>query len=147
MSGVKFSVTGVKEIDDLLKAWPLDLSDKVLAQAHADAAFPLVAAAHLRAPVGKTGNLADSIGVVKVGIKRGGDVGQVAVGPRRSGGYKGFHGHLIEYGKTNRDGTRTNPQPFMAPAFEATKSEVERNIANAIGKRMMQTAKRILKNA
>jgi HK97 gp10 family phage protein len=147
MSAVKFSVTGVKEIDQLMRTWPLDLSDKVLAQAHADAAFPLVAAAHLMAPVGKTGNLADSIGVVKVGIKRGGEVGQVAVGPRRSGGHKGFHAHFIEFGKTNRDGTRTSPQPFMAPAFEQTKAQVEAGIANAIGSRMLQTAKRILKNA
>ena len=147
MSDVKFSVTGVKEIDSLLKRWPVDLSDKVLAQAHTDAAFPLVAAAHLLAPVGKTGNLADSIGVVKIGIKRGGYVGQVAVGPRRGGMYKGYHGHFIEFGKTNRDGTRSTPNPFMGPAFDRTKSEVERGIAEAIGRRMMATAKRILKNA
>lgn len=146
MSAVKFSVTGVKEIDQLMKAWPLEVSDKILSQAHSDAAFPLIAAAHLLAPVGKTGNLAESIGVERVGIKRGGDVGQVAVGPRRRGGFKGYHGHLIEYGKTNRDGTRTQAKPFMAPAFNNTKAEVERLIANAIGKRMMTVAKRILKN-
>ena len=50
---VKISVTGLKEIDTCLRGMPLLLTDKVLAQAHTDAAFPLVAKAHLLAPVGK----------------------------------------------------------------------------------------------
>lgn len=144
---LKVSFTGVKEIDAVLRGMPILLSDKVLAQAHSDAAFPLVAKAHLLAPVGKTGNLADSIGVVKVGISRGGNVGQVSVGPRRGGGHRGYHGHLIEYGKTNRDGTRTQPEPFMAPAYEATKSDVERGIADNIGRRLNVFIKRTVKNA
>lgn len=144
---LKVSFTGVKEIDAVLRGMPLLLSDKVLSQAHADAAFPLVSKAHLLAPVGKTGNLADSIGVVKVGISKGGNVGQVSVGPRRGGGHRGYHGHLIEYGKTNRDGTRTQTKPFMAPAFDSTKSEVERGIADNIGRRLSAYMKRTVKNA
>lgn len=143
---VKISVTGVKEIDAVLRGMPLLLSDKVLSQAHSDAAFPLVAAAHYLAPVGKTGNLAESIGVVKAGIKRGGNIGQVEVGPRRGGAYRGYHGHLIEFGKTNRDGTRTQPKPFMAPAFERTKFEVEGGIAKFLSVRLNQFMKRTLKN-
>ena len=142
---VKISVTGVKEIDAVLKGLPLQFSDKVLAQAHTDAAFPLVAKAHMLAPVGETGNLAESIGVVKVGVKRGGEIGQVAVGPRRGGGYKGFHGHFIEFGKTNRDGTRSAAQPFMEPAFQATKMQVESGIANNLRKRTESFIKRTLR--
>lgn len=143
---VKISLTGVEDIDKVLKGLPLQVSDSVLLKAHSDAAFPLVAAAHLLAPVGKTGNLADSIGVERVGLKRSGEVGLVKVGPRRRGGYKGFHGHLIEYGKTNRNGTRTPGRPFMQPAFDQTKNEVERGIAQAVGVRLNQFMKRTIKN-
>lgn len=142
---VKISVTGVKEIDNCLRLMPLEVSDRLLTQVHSDAAFPLVSAAHFLAPVGKTGNLADSIGIVRTGIKRGGNVGEVAVGPRRSGGYKGFHGHLIEFGKTNRDGTRTAPKPFMRPAWEQTKTEVENGIVSAIGRRLTNLMRRTLR--
>jgi len=140
------SVTGYKEIDLVLRSLPKELSDKVLKQAHSDAAIPLVNAAHFLAPVGKTGNLADSIGVEKIGIARGGSIGQVNVGPRRKGGFKGFHGHLIEYGKTNRDGSQSKPHPFMAPAFEQTKSEVEKRIADNIGRRVLNLMRRIIRN-
>lgn len=145
MSNIKISVTGVKEIDAVLRGMPLELSDRVLSQAHSDAAFPLVSAAHFLAPVGKTGNLADSIGVVKTGLKRGGNIGEVSVGPRRSGQYKGFHGHLIEFGKTNRDGTRTTPKPFMRPAWEQTKAQVEAAIGNAVGRRLLNFMRRTLR--
>jgi hypothetical protein len=142
---IKLSVTGAKEIDACLRGLPLQLSDKILSQAHSDSAFPLVAKAHLLSPVGKTGNLADSIGVVKVGVKRGGQVGQVNVGPRRGGGFKGFHGHFIEYGKTNRDGTKSQPKPFMEPAFDSTKMEVERGIAENLGRRLTNYIKRTVR--
>ena len=143
---VNISISGVKEIDTVLKGMPLQLSEKVLMQAHSDAAFPLVAAAHFLAPVGKTGNLAESIGIEKVGIRRGGEIGSVQVGPRRRGGYKGFHGHLIEYGKTNRNGTKTVGKPFMKPAFDQTKGQVEGNIAENLGRRLNAFIKRTIKN-
>lgn len=142
---VRLSITGVKEIDACLRGLPLQVSDRILQQAHTDAAFPLVAKAHMLAPVGKTGNLAESIGVVKTGIKRGGQIGQVSVGPRRGGGFKGFHGHFIEFGKTNRDGSRSEARPFMEPAFNATKNEVEANIAQNIGRRLLNFMKRTLR--
>ncbi len=143
---VKISVSGLKEIDACLKGLPSQFSEKILVQAHTDAAFPLVAKAHMLAPVGETGNLAESIGVVKVGIKRGGEIGQVSVGPRRGGGYKGFHAHFIEYGKTNRDGSRSAANPFMAPAFEATKGQIENGISSALSKRTIAYIKRTVKN-
>lgn len=142
---VKISVTGIKSIDECLRLLPLEMSEKVLSQAHSDAAFPLVAAAHYLAPVGKTGNLADSIGIEKVGLKRGGEIGSIVVGARRRGQYRGYHAHLIEYGKTNRDGTRTQPKPFMSTAFNNTKAEVESGIAKAISRRVIALIKRSLR--
>lgn len=143
---INISVIGAKELDAALKGLPSVLSESMVTKAHSDAAFPLVSAAHFLAPVGKTGNLADSIGIEKVGIKRGGNIGQISVGPRRKGGFKGFHGHLIEYGKTNRDGSRTQPRPFMEPAFNNTKTQVETGIAREIGKRITMYLKRTVKS-
>lgn len=143
---VKISLTGVKEIDAVLRGLPLQFSESILFQTHKDAAFPLVSAAHMLAPVGETGNLAESIGTERVGVKRGGEIGSVAVGPRRSGGFKGFHAHLIEFGKTNRDGTKTAPRPFMEPAFNNTKGEVERGIASSLAKRTYNFIRRTIKN-
>lgn len=143
---VKISVTGLAEIDKVVKGLPLQLQDKVLMQAHADAAKPLVLMAKELVPKGKTHNLEKSIGVEKVGIKRTDQVGLVLVGPRRRGGNRGFHGHLIEYGKTNRDGTRTMPDPFMRPAFEATHPTVEKQISTSLGKKVNSFMKRTIKN-
>lgn len=141
------TVTGVKEIDAVLKGMPVQLTHRVLQAAHAQAAAPLVAAAHLLAPVGETENLAESIGTDKPNIKKAGTLGLVEVGPRRKGGKKGFHAHLIEYEKTNRDGSRSKAKPFMAPAFERTKAEVLGGINKAIGQKLYAFMRRTIKNA
>lgn len=140
------SVTGIKEIDKALKGLPIQLQDRILKNAHADAAKPLIATAKNIVPVGKTKNLQSSIGVERVSLKKSNEVGLVQVGPRRKGGSKGFHGHLIEYGKTNRDGSKTTPQPFMEPAFNQTKNEVEKNISQSIGRKLTLFLKRTLRN-
>ena len=142
---VQISVTGIKEIDAVLKGMPLILQDRVLKTAHADAAKPLVQAASALAPLGKTGNLKKSIGVERISIKKVDAIGLVQVGPLRKGGRKGFHGHLIEYGKTNRDGSRTKPQPFMGPAFDQTQRIVEAGIAQSIGTKLYQFMNRTIK--
>lgn len=142
---VKLSITGIKEIDAVLKGMPLQLQDRVLKTAHTDAAKPLVDTAKSIVPVGKTGNLKDSIGVERISLKRTNEVGLVAVGPRRKGGKKGFHGHLIEFGKTNRDGTKSKKFPFMEPAYNMTKNLIESRIATSIGTKLAGFMKRTLK--
>ncbi len=143
---VKISVTGLKEIDDVIKGLPLQLQDRVLKTAHADAAKIGVQRAKELAPKGKTGNLIQSIGVERVSMKRTNEVGLVQYGPRKRGGYKGFHGHLIEYGKTNRDGTKTEADPFMEPSFNQTKGQIEKNISDSLGKKLSSFMKRTIKN-
>jgi len=151
MSGVKISVTGVKEIDAVLKGLPLQLNHKILGQAHADAAKPLIDRAKLLAPEGPTGNLVDSIGAEKVGFGKSDEIGLVIAGPRRGGKNRGFHGHLVEYGtkqRKNKKGANRGmmkKKPFMAPAFESTKAEVESRIATSIGKKLYSFMKRTLK--
>lgn len=138
--------TGVKEIDAVLKGLKVEVSHKLLQGAHEEAAKPMVDAAHLLSPVGKTGNLAESIGVVKPAVKKVDVVGQVNVGPRRGGGYKGYHAHLVEYGKTNRDGSKSSPNPFMHRAFDRTAGVVLNKINEIIGKRMVRLMRRTLKS-
>jgi hypothetical protein len=130
-------VIGYKEILAKIVRLPTILTDPYLTKLHRKASVPVVNEIHLRTPVGKTGNLADSIGTVKV---RGAGLGAVASGPRRQGGYKGFAGHLIEYG-TKRRVTRkganrgiTPKKPFLAPAWGAKQDEVERIIATQLSR-------------
>src|ERR1700754_827425 len=95
---VRLSVTGVKEIDKVLKAWPKELSHSALGAAHLAAAKPLIEKEKLMAPEGPNGNLVDSIGGIKTPIKKAQVIGEVSVGPRRTGRFKGNHGHLVEFG-------------------------------------------------
>lgn len=140
-------VTGIKEIDAVFRGLKVEVSHRLLQSANEEAAKPLVDAAHLLAPVGTTGNLADSIGIEKPSFKRVDAVGQVNVGPRRGGKYKGHHGHLVEYGKTNRDGSKSKANPFMHRAFDRSIETVKEKFNGIVGKRMLRLMKRTLKNA
>lgn len=144
------SVTGAKEIDQILVALPRELSHQVLGSAHMAAAKPLVEREKLLAPEGPTGNLVDSIGAVRVPLKRANVVGEVIVGPRR-GRYKGNHGHFPEFGtkkrSTHKGANRgiMPKHPYAAPAFRQEKGNVERLIAVNVGKSMLRTMKRYAK--
>jgi HK97 gp10 family phage protein len=150
---VKFnlSVTGVKEIDNVLKAMPKELSHQTLGSAHLAAAKPLIEKAKLLAPEGPTGNLVDSIGGVKTPIKKAGVIGEVRVGPRRTRTHRGHHGHLVEFGtkpRANKKGSNrgTMPkQPFMEPAFQQTNPEVVNRISTEVGKKVYNVMKRFIK--
>lgn len=145
------SVTGVAEIDKVLRELPKQMTHTILGAAHTLAAKPLVEKAKQLAPVGATHNLVNSIGSTKTNVKRADSLGEVRVGPRRRGGLKGFHGHFNEFG-TKRRRTRKGAnrgvmpaQPFMRPAFAQTKLQVEGQIAVQISKVMVRTMRRYLK--
>lgn len=71
----------------------------------------------------KTGRLDESIGRIRVPISKATDVGQVRIGPRVGGKYKGYHGHLIEFGTKERytksgKYTGKGPKlPYIQPAY------------------------------
>ena len=149
---VKISLTGVREIDNLIRNLPKELTHTVLGKAHAAAAKPLINKAKLTAPEGPTGNLIDSIGVIKTPMKRAGALGEVRVGPRRSRRYKGHHGHLIEFGfktraKAGGKGKKTfvAGKPFMRPSFDSTKNLVIEAIRVEVGKKVYATMRRYVK--
>jgi hypothetical protein len=62
---ISMKLTGEEDIDKVLKGLPSVFQDKIVTRAHEKAAKPLVDKAHYLAPVYQTGNLAESIGVVK----------------------------------------------------------------------------------
>lgn len=144
------SVTGYKEIDEVLKHLPSALQDSVVSSAHLKAAKITVEREKLLAPEGPTGNLVDSIGAVKIG-KKGTNVGEVWVGPRRKGGKKGFAGHLVEFGtrpRRNKKGANRGvmpKHPFAKPAFDQTHQQVQGVIATELGKSVVRTMKKYLK--
>lgn len=145
------SVTGVREIDNVLKAWPRDLTHKTLGAAHLAAAKPLIEKEKLLAPEGPTGHLVDSISGEKVAIARANNIGEVRVGPRRTRQHRGHHAHLVEHGTVSRQ-TKSGAnrgvmpaEPYAQPAFEQTKGQVESRIAVEIGRVMVRTMKRFLK--
>ena len=145
---VTISITGQKEIDNVLRMMPRELSHAVLGAAHLAAAKPLIEKEKLLAPEGPTGNLVDSIGGVKMSAKRTDNIGEVRVGPRRGGRHKGFHGLFVNDG-TKRRQTKTGAnrgvmpaEPFAQPAFEQTKNTVEKGIAANIGKQVIRVMKK-----
>jgi len=148
---INFSVTGVKELDDCLKQLPLAVSHKILSAANVASAKPLVEKEKLLAPEGPTGNLVDSIGAVAQSLSKVNSVGEVRVGPRRRGRYKGFAGHLVEFGTKQRSTKKganrgvMPKKPFAAPAFQQTKGQIELLITTNIAKSIVRTMKRTLR--
>jgi hypothetical protein len=143
-------LSGYKEIDDVLRNLPASLSEKIISAANMRAAKPLVEKEKLLAPEGPTGNLVDSIGAERRG-KRANIVGEVWVGPRRRGRYKGFAGHLVEFGTTSRR-TKSGAnrgimpkKPFALPAWNSTKDGMEDSIRKELGKSVIRTMKKYLK--
>lgn len=148
---VKLSITGLKEIDDVLKGLPLQLSHKVLQAAHTDAAKPMVEREKLIAPEGPTGKLIDSIGVVKPPFAKSTTIGEVIIGPRR-GRFGGNVGHLVEFGtrkrqiKSGANRGRMPKKPFAEPAFIQTNEQVLSRIQLSLGKKLYAFMKKTIKN-
>lgn len=159
---VYISYSGIKEVDDLFKEMPKVVSHRVLGAAHVAAAKPLINAAYFGVQL-KSGRLAQSIGAIKLPLRKTKELGAVVVGPIRQKGKRyGHHGHLVEYGhrmishkvsgKKQIEGPRTpdgrvRPFPFMRPAFEKTKQLVEQNIKIEIVNKLLSVMKRTIKKS
>lgn len=133
-------LTGYKEIDELLRNLPGAVQEQIVSAANYQAAKPLVEREKQLSPIGKTRNLVESIGTVKKG-KRTRVVGEVWVGPRQGGRYKGFHAKFFEFGTV-----KMKKRPFLEPAFEQTKDRVQAIITTELGKSVYRTMKRYIKN-
>ena len=145
----KAVLTGKKELDDLLKQLPKEMSNHdALGKAHLQSAKILVEKEKLLAPEGPTGNLVDSIGSVRTPFKKANGIGEVVVGPRRKGRFKGFAGHLVEYGtkrRKNKKGANRGTmlkKPFARPAFEQTKTSLKDSVKVNLKKIVVKALKR-----
>lgn len=149
-------LTGVKEIDQVLRELPLEMNHRVIGAANATAAKPMVDMAK-RLVLKDTDRLEQSIAVVKTPISSATNLGEVQVGPRlKRGGYKG---HWVEYGtrprytkgrgKYKKPAYRgvMKPHPFMKPAFDATKDIVLAGIRDQIGIKLLAVMRRTIKKA
>jgi HK97 gp10 family phage protein len=135
---------GIEELGQVLDGLAGDkkLSNKVVRGILNKAAKPIIQKAQELAPQ-EDGDLKKSIGTIPGRGRGKGE--QVYVGPRRGGRFKGYAGHLVEYGTAPHlikakaaDGLlhlRGNvfatevqhpgaaARPFMRPAFDAKKDE------------------------
>jgi len=84
----------------------------ILINAFRKATQPTVEAAKSNVSVGKTGNLKKSLGIVPMRENIG-----VFVGARVIGGYRGFHGHLVEDGTVNRYVKTEKGKTLKKPRF------------------------------
>lgn len=145
---VTVSVTGVEELDRVLKQMSGSLTHSVVASAHTAAAKPLVEKARLLAPEGPNGYLVDSIGTVRVPQKKADAVGEIEAGPRRRAPYKGYHGHLVERGTKKRQTSKganrgiMPKHPFMEPAFQQTKGQIETGIRENLKKKILAAVRK-----
>jgi hypothetical protein len=146
---VRLKLTGHEDVDKVLRGLPLEVNHKVLQAAHTSAAKVLVDAEKLSAPEGPTGNLVDSIGVIKTPMGKAGALGEINVGPRR-GRYKGYAAHLVEYGTKKRNYKGANrgvmpKKPFALPSWIKTKDKVQGSIADHLGRHLFNFMKRTIR--
>ena len=141
-------IKGLDELVKSLKGLDKQFSHADFQKANVKAAEPVITKAHRIAPVGLTGDYADSIGLVKLG-KKSTQLGGVNVGPRRGGGFEGFHGHLIEFGTKQRRTKTTGANrgvmpknPVMTRSWEATKNEA----LGIVTKELQKKAEKYLKD-
>ena len=134
-SGVK--ITGMKELNQVMSGLKKFNQHKIMGSVLYKASKPMMTAQKQIAAqktTRRTGNLDTSIGRMKVSMKKAAEIGTVRVGPRIGGRYKGYHGHLIEFGTKDRytkKGAyrgRGPSLPFVAPAFTGQLEQVKKNI-------------------
>jgi len=137
-SGIDFQ--GIEELGQVLDGLPGRFGDQVVDKILRKAAQPLIQAAKQNSShADVTGDTTKSIGII---ANR--KANSITVGPRRGGPFKGWHAHILEYGAAPHT-IRAKPgqvlvwnggaayqvehpgiaaQPFMRPAYDATKGAV-----------------------
>lgn len=143
-------MTGLKEIDRVIKQLPHQLTHPILQQIHAEALKPFVTAAYFAAPL-DSGRTAKSIGTIKPARKRVDVVGTVISGPRRGRRYGGHVAHLSEFGTVKRATKKganrgaMKRKPFVEPSWNRTRRQVEERISLATGRVIYRFMRRTIK--
>lgn len=145
-------IEGLRELEKALQELPRATAKNVMRRGLIEAAQPTLEHARSLVPVA-TGGLRDSLEVstkAKRGFKKdfsganatgrstqlpSASAIQVYIGPSFP---DGFHGHLIEFGTS-----RTSPQAFLRPAWDATKDQVLASISGFTWGQLKKAADRL----
>ena len=130
-NNVTIDATNVRHLTDFFNELSSNDQKKVFLEAFRKTSKPLVVRVKSNAPIGKTKNLFRSIGTMQV-------PGEIAilVGAKKGGGSKGWVGHLIENGTSQRfrrtkTGTASTGRiigtHFFENAYGNTDEELEKN--------------------
>jgi hypothetical protein len=151
-ASVVIETYGFEGLEKTFKNFQYKDKRAIFLNAFRKATRPTVEMAKRNAPIGKTGNLNKSIGVVPIAD----DIG-IWVGARVIGGYRGFHGHLLEEGtglrsyttkkgnthRTGRMSQNASYSKFFQKAVEATEDQVMDTVKtewyNAIARMIVRT--------
>lgn len=120
-TGSNFSLDS-KDLRRQFGRLPDVVSRKVARKAVNAGSTPILQTARKQVPV-VTGTLKQSLGK-KTKVYKNSDVALSMVGPRISGKWAGYHGHLVEFGHINVDGSFTPGNPFLRRSQEIAKPKV-----------------------
>jgi HK97 gp10 family phage protein len=140
----KTKITGAKQLDNALKQLPKATSKNVLRRSLIKAAKPTAQFAETLAPRGASGSLVESI---EVGTKlaksqQRGAVRypvNVYVGPNMR---EGFYAPYVEFGTE-----KATAQPFMRPAWIATRGRVLNLFGDEVWKALEKSARTLARKA
>lgn len=167
----RLGIDGMPELKALMENLPHEINHKIIGSAMFASATPIVDSAKSKIR-NKTGNLSASIGRKKMTLLKSSQIGEVRVGPRLGGGYKGYHGWLVEKGhRVVKGGTmpspntgkirpskiegrtgrgfvvgQAEPHEFLEPAFKESANLVYENFSREMGKAYVRVFKKYLKN-
>ena len=127
----------VREAIKFLEELPGKLDETAHQDAMRAAARVVAAEAKRLAPVGKTGNLRDSIRVRSSPKKHKPGALVIASGSKKAG-TKGYHAKLVEYGTV-----KTKARPFLEPAARTTAAKQVQAAAKAAGKSFERVVKEL----
>jgi len=141
---------GFPELASALEELPTAaMKESVILRALKESSKPMEDATRAGCPR-EEGDLSASVTIRKLKRRAPGEVA-IAVGPAGRGSRSA---HLIELGTvdrivkaTGRHVGRMTPTPFLRPAFDATKDEVLRNLAQAISAQLLKVAQRLGRRA
>lgn len=136
-------VTGLKEVQDLLKRLPKVIGHRILLASLRKGATPIVKNIRSNTPV-DTGNLKKSVGK-KAARKKNNESALIVIGFRTSGSNKGFHGHFIEEGFKTRGGGSVKGLHILLRAYQTTAPNAIAITKNQLGPQILKAIEKMAK--
>lgn len=144
MARFRVEATGYRELEVKLNRLTNSVPEHLQKQVLHDAAKIVADEARRLVPI-DSGNLRDSItvsetafgGAFKMNMALESAGLKVFIGPSTGGSPDGFYGHMVEFGTVHM-----TAQPFMRPAFDHTRAEVQKRLGDDLRAAVIAAAKR-----